>query len=286
MKLSIIIVSYNNYNDLHNCIESIHKFNDMGDLMEIIVVDNSPNDELFNHFKVSHPEVRIVKNPINGFGRGNNIGFKHSNGEILLFLNPDTILIESIFEDVYDKFDSNGNLGACGIKLVNRDLNPNLSFYWIEKYGVLSNIAIKYYNKRNKFKHGSMFISGACMFMRREVFSSIGMFDENVFMYNEEIDLFRRMIASNYDTDYFPDFKLIHLEGKTTNNHLLSFEQRVISSIYLTKKYRLNFSKQYKREKFLLQLKCIVMKDINTNKRKIKFLKNAYKNYLEEMNKS
>ncbi|MFQ6990128.1 MAG: glycosyltransferase family 2 protein [Faecalibacterium prausnitzii] len=96
VNVSVIVVTYNNREELDDCINSIFQMNDIGKRLEVIVVDNSPNDLV--KIRVSkYEKVKYVRNIENGFGKGNNIGYKESIGDLLIFLNPDTILIEPIF---------------------------------------------------------------------------------------------------------------------------------------------------------------------------------------------
>ena len=151
---SVVIVSYKKLDILIECIESIYKFNDIGELLEIIIVDNSPKKDIYNYLIEKYPEIIIIKNENKGFGQANNVGALRASGEYLLFLNPDTILIEPIFKFAINKFENNKELALFGVKLVDENLNDNISFYYIDKYGVIYNQLLKYRNKKNKFIDG------------------------------------------------------------------------------------------------------------------------------------
>ena len=80
---SVIIVSYKKLDILIDCLDSIYKYNDIGDKLEIIVVDNSPEDNIYNYIKSNYNDVRILKSENKGFGAGNNLGAKIARGEYL-----------------------------------------------------------------------------------------------------------------------------------------------------------------------------------------------------------
>ena len=87
MLLSVIIVAYRNIALLRDCIDSIYRFNDIGDELEVVVSDNSPDMELYNEIATDYPSVKLVKNDNIGFGAGNNRGYEASSGKYLFFFN-------------------------------------------------------------------------------------------------------------------------------------------------------------------------------------------------------
>ena len=119
-ELSIIIVTYNSQTVIKDCLQSIQKFNDIGNELEIIIVDNSPKFEIEDFVKRLNLnlDIKMIHNPQNGgFGQGNNIGAKKAKGEIFFFLNPDTILIEPIFKFMLGEFE-NKRLGCAGFRQI------------------------------------------------------------------------------------------------------------------------------------------------------------------------
>ena len=86
MLLSVIIVSYLHYDILSECLDSIKKYNDIGDELEVIVSDNSPSSNIINQLKSNYPWVKTCKNQNKGFGAGNNRGIGISTGKYILFL--------------------------------------------------------------------------------------------------------------------------------------------------------------------------------------------------------
>lgn len=116
MKVSVIIVAFKSSDILIRCLDSIGKFNDLGEELEVIIVDNSPEDSrVENAIKVSaFQSYKYYAANNNGFGAGNNIGAARAKGEILAFINPDIILIEPIFGKIYECFAHDQRLCLLG----------------------------------------------------------------------------------------------------------------------------------------------------------------------------
>ena len=125
ISLSVIIVSYKQADIVLDCISSIYQYNDIGEQLEIILVDNSPTHNVYHAVVEEFATVHAIKNNNTGFGAGNNLGAAKATGEYILFLNPDTILVESIFKFAINKFEINSNLSMFGLKLVSKKLKRN-----------------------------------------------------------------------------------------------------------------------------------------------------------------
>lgn len=261
MKLSIIIVSYINEVVLRDCLLSIDKYNDMIGESEIIVVDNSPTLELFNNIKRDFPSITVIKNENKGFGHGNNVGCEHANGEYLLFLNPDTILIEPIFKEAIRRIEKDNKIGMAGMKLLNANLGMNMSFHYLEENTFLRAQSNKICNKKNIFKQESMYISGADMLMRKETFELVGRFDEKLFMYFEESDLTRRLHSRGFYNCFFEDLHLIHLEGASTEGQKVNrktIEREMDSYMYYCGKFDIDFHKQILKKRKYAKFKQLL----------------------------
>lgn len=269
MKISVITVAYKSPDVLQRSIESFFEFNDLGDEIEYILVDNSPEEDRVNR-KLSRDimsKITYIPADNRGFGASNNIGANVARGEILAFINPDIIFIEPIFYDIYKRFEENNNYGMMGCKLLYDDLTSGFSFYYDYQYSIIKKWLIKYYNRLNKFNEKSMYISGANMFVRRNLFISSGMFDENLFMYYEEPDLTRRIKQNGeWKIIFNNDLKMIHLERKSTPNSLNSTKYEFESAIYYGKKYNLNYMRKIRFEYHYLIIKKSIYKFINKSK--------------------
>ena len=90
-RVSVIIVTYNSEKHIYDCLSSIYRYNDIGDLLEVIIVDNNScnKDLMFESINRLYPQTKLIDNPKNGgYGQGNNMGVKNSLGDIILIMNP------------------------------------------------------------------------------------------------------------------------------------------------------------------------------------------------------
>ena len=252
IKVSVIIVSYNNYGMLKECIESILLYNDIGSSLEIIVSDNSPNPSIIENINRDFPTVKTIKNNNIGFGAGNNKGFRASKGEFILFLNPDTILIEPIFKFTIEKFYKNENLALFGVQLVNKNLGKNDSFFLMDDNRLLSILFFKLFKHMSFYIDKRMYISGANIFVRRTCFEKSGKFDEKMFMYYEEPDLIKRikLVCNCNKTSFFKSKRIIHLEGATEKDSIESYVNKISRNLdtysYYCRKWNICFEKNVK----------------------------------------
>ena len=258
--LSIVIVGYKNTGITIDCIDSIYKHNDIGSQLEVILVDNSPNHNVYQAITNRFDSVIGVRNNNNGFGAGNNLGATKAQGDYLLFLNPDTILIEPVFGFAIKEFEKHQNLSMFGVKLVSKELTRNMSFYMMNNGGIISSLITKFTNFFDAYVDGLMYISGADMFVRHEDFIRCGKFDEKIFMYYEEPDLARRLRASGKKIAYYKNKKIIHLEGGTSSDSELTLRRRLDSAIYYNTKYNKNPKIVFLQELRLNYLKLIIFR--------------------------
>ena len=224
--VSIIIVNYNTYDLVLQCIESVVK-NTSKILYEIIVVDNnSPNREV-EQLNEIYPQVKLILNNENsGFGIANNLGNMVAKGKYIFLLNSDTIVLDNSIYYLYDFMKKNLDVGACGGNLCDAELNPATSFTR-SMPSIFSDIDYFFYNIFSKLKFGKNLyycyetlpiriygnISGADLMIQKTVFDELRGFDENYFMYYEETDLIFRMREKGYKTYIVPQSKIVHLEG-------------------------------------------------------------------------
>lgn len=236
-KVSVIVVCYQSDSVIFDCLDSIKKFNDIGEFLEVILVDNSPTSSLGSD--VGGYNVKYVHNPANGgFGQGNNVGASHSNGEILLFLNPDTILVEPIFSDLIGQIEDGYVLG--GFTLVSKEGDLNDSFGLLPEWTFLpisTKLVYQMSLASNKFRKVT-FPWGASLFVKKSEFLAVGGFDENIFLCNEEPDLVKRIRPNKIG---LLKNKIIHLEGHTVSVKPERFQQYLDSSRIYFDKNGLNF---------------------------------------------
>ncbi len=237
LDLSIIIVNYNVKEFLQNLLHSIEKASS-NISKEIIIIDNASDDGSVEVIKEKFPSVRLIENKINaGFGRANNQGLKIAKGKFILFINPDCIVSEDTFDNMISFFDSNPKCGLAGCKILNSDGTLQLACRrsfpgpWTSftKVTGLSNffpnsrIFARYnltYLDENKTYEVDA-VSGSFMMIRTEVYDKVGGFDEQFFMYGEDLDLCYRIQKSGFKVFYVHTTQVIHYKGESTkrSNH-------------------------------------------------------------------
>lgn len=235
MILSIIIVSFNTSNLLVSCLNKVSQTLRCAKLLsdsEIIIVDNNSEDNSVEAIKKNFPQIKIIQNKENlGFARANNQGIKISQGKFILFLNSDTELEEESLSKMVRVFSEDSNIGVLGARLVNQDLSiqpsvgfiPHLVkvFYWmffVDDIPILNNLLKPYHVQNPQFylkKQNVDWVSGACLLIRKKVLEKVGLFDENIFMYAEEVELCYRVRLSGFSVLYYPDATVLHYKGES-----------------------------------------------------------------------
>ncbi len=240
MKLSVIIVNYNVKYFLEVCLHSVlraaHGFE-----AEVIVVDNNSTDGSMQMVAEKFPTVIRIENKDNaGFGKANNQGVAIAKGEYILFLNPDTVMPEDFFTKTIGYMDAHPETGSIGPKLLDgkgqfapdgKKSFPSLSVAIFKTTGINKVFSKSpYFNKYYAVHIGDDetaavdVLSGCCMMVRTGVLPKIGgAFDEDYFMYCEDVDLSYRIQKAGYQNIYFPEATLIHYKGESTRKATLSY---------------------------------------------------------------
>lgn len=272
--LSVIIVSYNSLKYVKGCLKSIFTYNDIGDSLEVIVVDNSPNHETKKWIDRSCYNVITIKNGNKGFGEANNLGAKNANGKYLLFLNPDTELLEPVFSFAVNRFQINPNLGCFGVQLVDEKGRNNYSFGLRNNRGFMLTMTDKLLSFFNLFISRFMFISGANIFIEKKAFEDCGMFDENIFLYYEEADLCNRLNLIGKTNKFFSEKKILHYEGKASEKSLFnSYAYALKSREYYCKKFGINFEEEIRKELKYCKFKILFFNLLNIKTRRLEYYK-------------
>lgn len=225
MGVSVIIVNYNVTKEVDNSIASILQFSKGKDI-EIIVVDNNSPDRDIKLLENKYPGVRFIfMNENLGYAKANNYGVQISKKNNILLLNPDTVMIEDFLTEMESFTAKDPNAGACGPMLLYKDHSFQFSngyrlgiiyeaaeaFMFINLYRkLLKALNKKKYNGKAPFPVNWM--SGACLFMRKEVFDTAGGFNTDYFLNYEDIDLGNKIASLGYVNYYFPYLKCIHLD--------------------------------------------------------------------------
>ena len=207
---------------------------------EIFVVDNNSSDGSKDFFKDRFSRVKFIWNKENiGFSKANNIALQHITGKYILFLNPDTLLPEDCLEKSIAYLDSHAEAGALGIKMLDGSGNflkeskrsfpsPVTSFYKLSGLAKLfphSKVFARYYlgDIDEEKNHEVEVLAGAFMLIPKKIIDSVGSFDEDFFMYGEDIDLSYRIREAGYKNLYFADSIIIHFKGESTKRGGLNY---------------------------------------------------------------
>ena len=230
MQLSVIILNYNVRYFLEQCVLSVQ--NALENIEgEIIVIDNNSSDDSCAMIEQRFPNVKLIRNNENvGFPKGNNSGVTQAKGEYICILNPDTVVAEDTFVKVLAFVQQQSDLGIVGCKLIDGAGNflpeskrgvptPWVAFTKITGlYKLFSGTSGKYYAQHlNENQTGKVdILVGAFMFLKRDLYLEVGGFDEDCFMYSDDIDLSYRILQKGKSNYYFHETTVIHYKGEST----------------------------------------------------------------------
>ncbi len=231
MQISVIIVNYNVRVFLEHCLDSLARaLQEVSH--EIIVVDNASDDGSVEMIRHKYPNVvRIENNQNVGFGKANNQGARTAGGDILFFLNPDTVVQEDTIEKLVQYYEQQPKAGIVGCKVLNPDgtLQPacrrSFPSPWVAftKISGLSSLfpRSRFFSRYNLSylnpddTHEVDAVSGACLSIRKTVFNKLGGFDEQFFMFGEDLDLCYRVKQAGWQVWYLPTTRIIHYKGES-----------------------------------------------------------------------
>lgn len=251
--VSIIIVNWNSKAYLQQCLDSLFRHCRNVEL-EVIVVDNASYDGCDRMLVERFSSVRYVQSDKNlGFARANNLGVRQASGRFLLFLNPDTELLEDSLTIMMDRLQGSQDAGAVGCKLLNTDRTFQTSC--VQPFPTVLNQVLGTDCLRAQFPGWSIWgtntvraderqpslvqvISGACILMKREVFNVIGGFTERYFMYGEDLDLCFKVKQAGFRVYYLPETSLVHHGGGSTQQGASNFSNVMMrESVYRYLRY-------------------------------------------------
>jgi hypothetical protein len=229
--VSVIIVSYNTKELTLQCLSSVFEQNHVA--YEVIVVDNASIDNSAAAIKKSYPQVSVIENNENmGFAYANNQGIKQANGRYVLLLNSDTVLLSDetfskMVNFMNDRLDA--GIGGCKITKPNGRLDwpckrsfqtPAIFFYrslgldrLFPKHKSFGKYHLTYLDENET--HEVDAIAGAFLMIRRETLNNIGLLDDNLFMYSEDMDWCLRAKQKNWKVFYYPKVEIIHYKSSS-----------------------------------------------------------------------
>ncbi len=249
MQVSVIIVNYKNPPLILQCVQSILQFEKTVNY-EIIVVDNDSQDDTEQQLRAIYPNLKWVQMGYNsGFARANNAGVKVAEGEYMLYLNSDTILIEPIFEKMISQCKLDSKIGVIGCHLLNKDRSEQLSYHdgdlWFQKLWRRTPFAIKFCNatiKNEKDKeqiiqkhtscHNTRWICGAAIMMKKSIIKQYNLsWCEDFFMYWEDVELCYRVRSHGLKTLFLNEPSIIHLNSGGTDCSITRYAMREQSKL-------------------------------------------------------
>lgn len=231
--LSIIIVSWNVADILHDCLSSLYASDLGGRTVEVIVVDSASTDRTVAMLRADFPQVTVLAQTENlGYTRCNNIGLRAATGRHLLLLNPDTLILDDALAQLSAYLDANPLVGLVGPHTLNDDRQTTqstrrrfptrrLAFFegtWLEPIapaGWLRAYRVEEHDDRATFPVDWM--QGSCLMARREVYDQIGGLDEGFVMFYEELDWCKRAKDAGWGVVYVGAAQIVHLGGRSTD---------------------------------------------------------------------
>lgn len=255
--ISVVIVTYNSESFIYDCLDSLLKYNDIGDALEVLVVDNCSSG--FDRMsacilKKYGKKVRIIKNNHNGgYGQGNNVGIRESSAPYIMIMNPDVRICNPIFKTIYELFTYDSSVVQVGIKQMLPGRKVGYSFSWKSTIVPYISLPLIYLTKRlDVYFPKYMYFAGSCFFLRKSSFEEVGLFDENIFLYHEEEDIHLRLERLPHAKFVYWNkglYEHLHLPSKRVDDEKLQGVKRSFYSLkYLYNREGYGENMAYQRE--------------------------------------
>ena len=216
-----------------------------GSSFEVIVVDNaSTKGEIEKELK-SFPGILLIKSTENiGFGRANNLGFEKSKGDFIFLLNSDAYLVDDSSVPMMLKYlNENEDVGIVGPNFIKADGSKNFAYGNLLGFRkMISDMGFLKIPKEKQDDYATFkvcdtsqpqkvgYLAAAGVIIKRSVINKIGLFDPNIFLYYEDMELGWRYSQSNYSSYIIPQATIVHLGGGSISNISKQLEQRIIES--------------------------------------------------------
>lgn len=242
--ITIVIVNYNVKYFIQQCLQSVYQSDYKGPL-QVIVVDNASSDGSLEMIEAYYPEVTLIANKDNvGFSKANNQAIHLAQHPHTLILNPDTILQEDTLTLCATLLDNRPDIGAIGVKMVDGTgtylpeskrgfPTPKSALFkltGLSKIFSQSAFFNAYYQGHlsKETSHDIDVLTGAFTYMPTSLLHQIGGFDEDYFMYGEDIELSYQVKERGYKVYYYADTQIIHFKGESTKK----LSRRYLQSFY------------------------------------------------------
>jgi len=251
--ISIIVLNYNAGELLLNCINSLKKSTYQN--IEILVVDNISSDDSHTKCKKQFPDIKLIQNRKNlGYCGGNNVGIKEAKGEFIVILNPDTIVEENWLDEMFNAFNEFGD-GLYQPKIISLNesdiIQSTGNMIHVFGFGFARDKGKKIIEKKEEIEKIG-YASGTCLFTTKKVLEKVGLLDEFLFLYHDDLDLGWRAAQIGINSYYVPKSKIFHAES-----YSLKWSAKKFYWLERNRKYCLktHYSKDtYKKMSFSLML--------------------------------
>lgn len=225
--LSIIIVCYKGWPRLTKCLDALNEFTGQKIKTEVIVVDNKSDDPAIFELENKYTKFLFIHNKVNGgFSNGCNLGAKSAKGRFFLFLNPDTVAKESAVEKLMATAEKNADYGIVSCSQINENGKESVACGQFPSLFNLTGFQRAVF-RSEKTKAGNQdnilfpdWISGSVLLMRRETFLKLNGFDEDFWMYYEDVDLCRRVRNNNLSVVFCGNISIEHNHGGSSRINL------------------------------------------------------------------
>jgi GT2 family glycosyltransferase len=238
VEISVVIVGWNARHYLQLCLNSLITAPPRRS-MEILVVDNASTDGSAEMIEAHFPQVKLIKSPENlGFAKGNNLAIRQAQGRYIALVNPDVVVFPGCLDSLADFLDRNPRVGDVGPRVLNPDRTMQST---CRRFPTLWNNFCSAFGMASKFKNSKFFagehmfyfphdrtlpvdvIVGCFSMIRRETFDEVGLLDEDLFMYGDDVDWCRRAWSQGWQVVFHPGGEAIHDRGKITAPYPVRF---------------------------------------------------------------
>jgi GT2 family glycosyltransferase len=219
---SAVVVTLDGREWVERCLESV------ADAGELVVVDHGSTDGTVEFVRERFPQARLIEQANRGMGGGNNAGMRVATGRYFLLLNSDAWVVGDGLRRLVEFADSRPDAAVVGPRLLNPDGTlqrsvrafPTLwrlatEYFFLRKLGPRTNALNAFYG--GPFDHASIreadWLYGACLLVRREAADAVGLFDEDFFMFSEEVDWCYRFHAAGWKVLFYPGAEVVHVGG-------------------------------------------------------------------------
>ena len=227
VKFSVILVNYNGRDYIDKCLQSL--ISTLPPKSEIIVVDNASPDGSGNYIAEQYPHVTVLANRQNvGFGKGNNLGVDHAQGEYLVFLNPDTYFIDSWLEPMLTVLESSPKIGMVTPKILLLREPELINACGNEMHFTGLTLCRGARAKADQYNESAEVnaVSGAAFVVRKSLFQQLGGFDSLMFLYMEDTDLSLRVRQAGYTVVYTPKSVVYHDYSLSFGRYKTYYQER------------------------------------------------------------